>query len=63
MGFGQPQFPRDARVFDAGLRRSASAAVVAANQHHISVRFGHAGGDGSHADFGDQLDADAGVVI
>ena len=44
-------------------RRSASAAVVAADQHHIRVRFGHAGRNCADADFGDQLYADPRVVI
>ena len=39
---GQAQLPRDARVLDAGLRRSARAAVVAADQHHVRVRLGDA---------------------
>ena len=63
MRFGQAQFPRKAGVLDAGLRRGAGAAVVAADQHHVRVRLGHAGGDGADADFGHQLHADARVVV
>ena len=63
VGFGQAQFPGDAGVLDAGLRRGAGAAVIAADEHHVGMGLGHAGGDGADADFGDQLDADAGVMV
>ena len=33
------------------------------NEHHVRVRLGDAGGDGAHADFGDQLHADARVAV
>jgi hypothetical protein len=46
-------------VRDRGLRRSAGAAVVAADQHHVGVRLGHARRDRADADFGHQLHADA----
>ena len=59
--FGEAEFPRHARVFDRGQRRRARAAVVTADQHHVRVRFGDAGGDGADADFGDELHADARV--
>ena len=62
MRFGQAQFPRNAGVLDAGLRRSARAAVVAADQNHVGVGLGHARGDRAHAHFGDQFDADARVA-
>ena len=54
---GQAQFPGSAGVLDRGLRAGAGAAVVAADQHHVGLALGHAGGDGAHADFGHQLDA------
>ena len=60
---GQAQLPRGAGVLDAGQRRGAGAAVVAADQHHVGVRLGHAGRDGADADLGHQLHADAGVVV
>ena len=60
---GQAEFPRDARVLDAGLRRGARAAVVAADQHHVRVRLGDAGGHGADADLGHQLHADARVMV
>ena len=61
--FGQAEFPRNARVLDRSLRRSAGSAVVSADQNNVRVRFGHTGRDGADADFGDELHADARVVI
>ena len=61
VGLGQAQFPGHAGVLDGGQRRGAGAAVVAADQHHVGVGLGHAGGDGADADLGHQLDADAGA--
>ena len=60
---GQAQLPGSAGVLDAGQRRGAGAAVVAADQHHVGMRLGDAGGDGADADLGHQLDADAGMVV
>ncbi len=60
---GQAEFPGHAGVFDGGERRSAGAAVMAADQHHVRMGLGHAGGDGADADLGDQLDADARFVV
>ena len=59
LGFGQAELPGQPRVLDGAERRSASAAVVAGDEHHIGVRLGDAGGDRAHADFRDQLDGDA----
>ena len=59
----QPQFPRNAGMLDAGLRRGARAAVVAADQHHVRMGLGHAGRDRADADFGHQLHADARVMV
>ena len=61
--FGEAEFPRNARVLDGGLRRRTSAAVEAGDKHDIRVRLGHARRDGADADFGDQLDADAGTAV
>ena len=61
--FRQTQFPRQTGMLDARLRRSAGAAVMAADQHDIGVAFGHARGDRADADFRNQLDADAGMMI
>ena len=63
VSFGQTQFPRQAGVLDAGLRRCAGAAVMAADQHDIGMAFGHAGRDRADADLGNQFDADARVMV
>ena len=63
MGFGQTQFPGQTGMLDAGLRRCAGAAVVAADQDDIRMAFRDAGRDGADADLGHQLDADARVMI
>ena len=55
----QPEFPGNAGVLDGTQRRCARAAAVAADQHDIGMRFGDAGGDRAHADFGYQLDRNA----
>ena len=60
---GQSQLPRNARVPDRAQRRCARAAAVAADQHHVGVRLGNAGGHRSHAHLGDQLHADARLRI
>ena len=57
------QLPRQACVRNRGLRRRAGAAVVAADQHDVGVRFRDARGDRADADFGDELDADARMAI
>ena len=46
-------------MLDAGQRRGARAAVVAADQDMIGMGLGHARGDGADADFRHQLHADA----
>ena len=60
---GDAQLPGEAGVMDGGPRRGAGSAVVAGDQDHLSPRFRDAAGDGSHARFRDQLDADAGVPV
>ena len=60
---GQAEFPRNARMFDGRERRRARAAVVTADEHHVGVRLGDAGGDGAHADFCDQFHAHARVAV
>ncbi len=59
MRFGQAQFPGQTGVLDAALRGGARPAVIAADEHHVGVALGHAGGDGAHPHFGYQLDVDA----
>ncbi len=61
--FGQPQFPGQPGMLDAGQRRGAGAAVIAADQHDIGMGLGHPGGNGADADLGHQLDADAGLRL
>ena len=63
VGFRQAQFPRHAGMLDSGQGRGAGAAIVAADQDDIRVGLGDASGDSAHADFGDQLHADARVVV
>ena len=48
-------------MLDSG--RGAGAAVVAADEHHVGVGLGHAGGDRADADLGHELDADARVLV
>ena len=59
LGFGQADFPRAARVLDGRPGRSARAAIVPCDHHVVALALGHACGDGAHAHFGHQLDADA----
>ena len=51
----QSQLPGDAGMPDGAERRSAGAAVVAADQDDVGVRLGHAGRHRAHADLGHQL--------
>ena len=60
---GEAELPRDAGVLDRGERRGAGAALVAADEHDVGLRLGHAGGDRADADLGDQLHADARPVV
>ena len=59
VGFRQAQFPGNAGVLDGTERRSAGAAAVAGDQHHVGMRLGHARGHRAHAHFGHQLHRDA----
>ena len=52
---GQAEFPRRAGVLERRLRRGGGAAVVTADQHHVGLGLGHAGGDGADADLGHEL--------
>ena len=63
MRFRQAKLPRQSGMFDACLRRCAGAAIMAADQHHVRVALGHSRGDGANTDLGNQLDADARMVI
>ena len=61
--FSQTEFPGQPGMLNTGLRRRTCATVVPADQHHVRVSLGHACGDSAHPHFGDQLDADTGVVV
>ena len=61
--FGQAEFPGQPGVLDGAERRSAGAAVVAGDEHHIGMSLGDARGDRADADFRDQLDGDARLRI
>ena len=56
---GQAKFPGQPGVLDGTERRSAGAAVVAGDEHHIGMRLGDARSHRAHAHFRDQLDGDA----
>ncbi len=57
--FGEAEFPGNAGVLDGGERRSAGAAVVTADEHHVGVRLRNTGGNRTDADFGHQLHRNA----
>ena len=57
VGFGEAEFPWQASVLDGGLGRSARAAVEARDEDDVRMRLGDTGGDGTHADFRDELHA------
>ena len=59
LGFGESQLPGNAGMLNRAERRRAGAAGVAADQHHVGVRLGHARRHGAHAHFRDQLHGDA----
>ena len=49
LSLGDSQFPREPSVFYGGFRRRTGTAIVAADQDHIAVPFGHAGRNGADA--------------
>ena len=57
----QPEFPGGAGVLDARQRRSARAAIVAADQHDVGVGLGHAGGNRADSHLRHQRHADEGA--
>ena len=63
LGFGQADLPWGTSVFDSVERSRAGATVVTGNQHHVGMALGNAGRDGADAEFGDELDVDAGLWI
>jgi hypothetical protein len=63
MRLGEAQFPWDARVLDARLRRRASATIVTTDEDNIGMRFGDSRGDCAYPNFGNELDADARMMV
>ena len=63
MGLGEAEFPGQAGVLERGLGRGARAAVVARDEDDVGVGLGDAGGDRADADLGDELHADAGLLV
>ena len=61
--FGQPEFPRNARVANRADGRCAGAAVVSADQNYVGMSFGDARGDRAHAHFRHQLHRNARLRI
>ena len=56
--FREAELPRRSRMLDRRLGRRSRSAVVAGNGDVIRLGLGHTRRNRSHADFGDQLDAD-----
>ena len=50
-------------MLDGGEGRGAGPSVVAGDEHHVGVRLRHSGRDGAHAQLGDELHADARVLV
>ena len=63
VGFGKPNFPRAARMFDRRQRRGAGAALIARDRHMIGATLGDALRDRADADFGHELHRDERVRI
>ncbi len=61
--FGEAELPRRSGVLDRAPRRCAGAAVVAGDDDVVGLRLGDAGGDRADADLGDELDADARLLV
>ncbi len=60
---GKPQFPRRAGMADGTQRRSAGAAVVAADQDAVCTGFDDARRNGPHAKLRNQLDRHLGLRV
>ncbi len=63
VGLGNTQLPGEAGMLDAALGRRARTAIIAADEHHIGMSFGDAGGDGPHTHLRHQLDVDPGILV
>ena len=59
LGLGQAQLPGGARMLDGIEGRRSRSTVLAGDEDHVGMAFGHACGHGSHPVLGDQLDVDA----
>ena len=47
--FGDAKLKRHAGMFDRTLRRSSGASIMSADENHVRIGFGHAGGHGADA--------------
>ena len=63
LGFGEAEFPGKAGVLDGTERGCAGSASVAGDEDDVGVGFGYARSDGADANFGDELDGDAGLGV
>src|SRR5262249_30867351 len=63
VGLRKPQFPWNTGVLDTGLRRGAGATVMSADEDYVGMRFGDAGGDRAHPNFGHELNAHSRVRV
>ena len=63
VGLGEAEFPGQAGVHDRGLRARPRAAVVARDQHHVTLALRHARRDRPHAHLGHELHADPRMVV
>ncbi|OAV68215.1 hypothetical protein Barb4_02161 [Bacteroidales bacterium Barb4] len=61
--FGQSEFGRQSGVADGTHRGGSRSAFGTGDDDAVGFRFGYTGGDGSHAAFGYELDADFGGRI
>ena len=63
MGFGQPDFPRAAGMFDRGQRAGTRAALKTRNRDMVGARFRNACGNRADANLGDEFDRNIGFGI
>ena len=58
MSFRQPELPRGGGILDGAERARAGPAVVPADEHHVSIRLGHAARHGADSRLRNQLHSD-----
>ena len=63
MRLGEAELPWESGVPDGILRRGAGAAIVAGDEHNVSVCLGDARSDRADADLGDELHTDTGAAV